>query len=359
MADVRDDEREVGKPLPAPPEAGAAGSMGQSVHHCLRIGQGLEARDFLQDVDGREHRAEVLLLHIGLQVHFPEDLLPTVPQRRADPVGIGQRAHHPGLLVKDRIRLGIALPHHGRDARLEDACLLPRDRLQGIPQQGTVVQADGRDHRQFRRQHIGRIQPPPEAHLNDRRIHPLIGKPFERQPRRNLEERQLLLLEIRLPLRQEVKHILLRNQGKLSFGKGRAFWSICPYWVAKRRGRKPVPSRNNPSPFTEIQKMRRGIKPDPQTTGGKSRCQQGGDGALAVGTGDMDGLESPFRMAECGAEGLHALQARFVRRTEAGLLDRRETHEYLLQQLLVGLLRKLHPGDFFDFITNLPIFGQK
>ena len=75
--------------------------------------------------------------------------------------------------------------------------------------------------------------------------------------------------------------------------------------------------------------------------------------------GDMDGLESPFRMAECGAEGLHALQARFVRRTEAGLLDRRETHEYLLQQLLVGLLRKLHPGDFSDFITNLPIFGQK
>ena len=222
-----------------------------------------------------------------------------------------------------------------------------------------MVQADGRDHRQFRRQHVRGIQPSSETHLDDRRIHTFVGKPLERQPRRNLEERQFLLHEVRFPLRQKSKYVLLRNQGILSFGKGRAFRSICPYWVAKRRGGKPVPSRNNPSPFPEIQQMRRCIKPDPQTTGGKSRCQQGGDGALAVGAGDMDGLEGAFRMAERGAEGLHALQARFVRRAEAGLLDRRETHEYLLQQLLVGLLRKLHPGDFFDFITNLPIFGQK
>ena len=333
--------------------------MGQTVHHGLRIGKGLEARDFLQDVDGCEHRPEVLLLHVGLQVHLPEDLLPTVPQRRAHPVGIGQRAHHPGMIVKDRIRLGIAFPDHRRDPGLENAGLLPRDRLQGIPQQGAVVQADGRNHRQFRLQHVRGIQPSPEAHLDDRRVHPLIGKPLERQPRRNLEERQLLLLEIRLPLHQKIKYVLLGNQGILGFGKGRAFLRVASRPNTGICSGKPVPSRNNPRPFPEIQQMRRGIESDPEPAGAQSRCQQGGDGAFAVGAGDMDGLERAFRMAEGGAESLHAIQARFVCRAEAGLLDRRETHEYVLQQLPVGSLRKFHPGEFFDFITNLPIFGQK
>ena len=208
-----------------------------------------------------------------------------------------------------------------------------------------MVQADGRHDRECRQQHVGRIQPSPEAHLDDGRIHPFIGKPLERQSRRNFEERKFLLHKIRLPLRQEVEHVLLGDQGIFGF--------------AKRRGALSYGSRYDPRPFPKIQQMRRSIKPGPESARAQSRGQQGGDGALAVGPGDMDGLESPLRMAEGGTEGLHALQARFVSRTESGLLDRRETHENLLQQLPVGSFRKLHSGDFFDFITNLPIFGQK
>ena len=79
MADVADDERKLGKPLPAAAEAGPAGGASDAGQHALRVRQGLEAGHLLEDVNGGEHGAEVLFLDIGLQVHLLEDVLPAVP----------------------------------------------------------------------------------------------------------------------------------------------------------------------------------------------------------------------------------------------------------------------------------------
>ena len=214
MADVGDDERYFGKPLPAAVKAGAAGGIDKAFPDAFEVGETLEAGDFLQDVDDGEHGAEVLFLRVGLQVHLLEDVLTAVPEGGLDLVRIGQRAHHPGLVVKDRRGLGMTLAHQRGNAGLEDAGLLPRDGREGIAQLGAMVQADGRDNAQFRRDHIRRIQPSAEPDLDDRHVHFLIREPLESQAGSNLEERQPMFDEIGLPLHEEVEDVFLGNQGE-------------------------------------------------------------------------------------------------------------------------------------------------
>ena len=79
MANVGDDERYLGKPLPAAVEPGAAGGINNAFPDAFEIGEALEAGDFLQNVNGSEHGAAVLLLRVSLQVHLLEDILPAVP----------------------------------------------------------------------------------------------------------------------------------------------------------------------------------------------------------------------------------------------------------------------------------------
>ena len=261
----------------------------------------------------------------------------------------------------------MTLAHQRGNPRLEDARLLPRNGRQGIAQLGAMVQADGRDNAQLRRDHIRRIQPPSEPDLDDRHVHLLIGKPLESQPGRNLEKRQPMLDEIRLPLHQEVENIPLRDQTErtLSFGKGGTFRSICPDRVAKRRGGKSLPSRNqtgrhNSRSFAEVNQMRRSVETGAEADGGEGRCQEARDGAFAVGAGDMDAAECAFGMAQGLAEGLHPLQSGLVSPGEIRLLHRGETQEDLLEKRPVRRLRKIHKiALVFDFNTKLPIFEHK
>ena len=185
--------------------------MQDTVHHAFHILQSLVKGNLLQDIHGREHGAEILLLVRAAEVHLLEDLAPAGPQGGLGRFGIIQRTEHQCLVVKCGSRLGRTLPHQRRHALLEDAGLFSGDFPDGVAEQLAVVQADIGHDAQVRFQDIGAVEPAAEPRFDDGRIDVFVGKPLETETGGNLEERETVPDEIRLPLCQEIKHILLRD----------------------------------------------------------------------------------------------------------------------------------------------------
>ena len=107
-----------------------------------------------------------------------------------------------------------------------------------------MVQADGRDQGQLRRQDIRGIQPTAEARLNDRDIHTGVRKPLEGKAGRDLEKGKILLLEIRLPGTQKVENVFFGNQFVRRLGKAGAFLRVASRPYPGKCSGKPPPSRN-------------------------------------------------------------------------------------------------------------------
>ena len=84
-----------------------------------------------------------------------------------------------------------ACPEHEIEAGLGDPRLLARDGLERRAQPVGVVERDARDRRgRGGRDHVGRVEPSPEADLDDGEVDLRVAKREEGRERRRLEERQ-------------------------------------------------------------------------------------------------------------------------------------------------------------------------
>ena len=176
-----------------------------------------------------------------------------------------------------------------------------------MPQQVAVVQADARHDAQVRGDDVGAVQPAAQADFDDGDIHFLGLEPPERHGGRNLEERQVQGLEIRLPPQDEIQHEFFGNQ-------------MCSIPLPRRRLR-------HAHPLAEIQDVRRGIQAHLQSARGKGGSEQVRHRAFSVGPGDMDRPVGPVGIAQPVVEGPHPVQARLVGLPERCGLDRRKPLE--------------------------------
>ena len=177
MADVGNYLRLLLKALPPAVEVHEGGGVLYAVYEISpRASLGRDDRNLLQ---GAEHCPEVLLLDGRAEVHGLKNLLPTVPEAGFGLIGIDDGGVHFGRLgVEYLFCLRALFADDDRHSGLYDAGLLPGDGLQRVPQQGAVVQADGRNHAHEGCHDVGGIQPSAEAHFQDCEVCVLIGKPF-------------------------------------------------------------------------------------------------------------------------------------------------------------------------------------
>jgi hypothetical protein len=112
------------------------------------------------------------------------DQLPVVtgPQHR--------RTHRRRARQHDALRLGSESPQCHRHAWLEDSGLLARHLGDGPSEVFLVVERDVCDGRHRRPDHVGRVEPPAEPHLDHADVDADAAEPFERHQRHELEVRE-------------------------------------------------------------------------------------------------------------------------------------------------------------------------
>jgi hypothetical protein len=98
-----------------------------------------------------------------------------------------------GASIVDRAtHLGVHLAEDDGHPGLGDGGLLPGDRVEGIAQLVHVVEGYPRDRRRAGRgDHVRRIEPAADAHLEDREIHLRLAEGEHRRQGHGLEEREL------------------------------------------------------------------------------------------------------------------------------------------------------------------------
>ena len=146
----------------------------------LGVVDGQTRREF-----AREHgRAGVTTLVFARQADFRQPLRESVAdesERRTDGLGAGD---------DDRFGFGRDVADDARDARLDDARLLAGDGRVGRSEVFLVVEADRRDHADFRRADIGGVEPTAESGLEHGHVDAARGELDERRRRDQFEERR-------------------------------------------------------------------------------------------------------------------------------------------------------------------------
>ncbi len=178
----------------------------------------------------------------------------------------GSRRNHPG---KHRVRLA----DHDRTPRLGHPGLLAGDPGRIGPQILGVIQTDSHDGGYEGIQHIRGIQPPTEAHLDNRNLGPPLRHIRERDGGDDLEE----------------AGVGPRNHRVQPFG---------PHH--KRLLRHGLAVHDDPLPH--VDEMRRRIHASANTPCLERGCHQRTYGSLAIGPRDVNGGEVVLRIPQCGQQ---------------------------------------------------------
>ncbi len=206
----------------------------------------------------------------------------------------------PRPVAADHRQLGIPLPAHlfddshslwrlrGTDHQslvLDNACLLPRDQGQGLAQDMSVIVAEGGYDSHQGIDHVGGIQPPAHAYLQNRELHPLLDEIEKAQGSDDLESGDTLD-----PAHQGLQPLSERSH--------RFF------------GNQPAIGLD---PLAEGMQVRRGVEPRAVASGSQDRFAHRCHRTLALGSGNVNGLEMPVGVIEPGQQLFHASQIEALR----------------------------------------------
>ena len=313
VAHVAEGERLLAQHLPATAEAGVADDVFHGGAHHVLVG----GPELLQHLHGLQEGDQILALVLAAQGQV-EVLVQHVP-RHIQHGAVVQIALY-GVVVlreeqgrvalvgdvgEDGETLGMELPDdHGR-VGLDDACFLESDLGNRVAQHLGVLQRDvGYDGEQGT-EHVGAVESPAQAHFHDGHIYLLLGKIVEGQRGGHLEKRGLQLVELGLEPSEELHDCLLGNHLAV-----------------------------NADALAEVHEMGRGEQAGFQaaflTVGG----HQVGHRPLAVGAGNVHGLQPPLGIAHNGKQRLDVLQSLFVGRRPDFVVHRVRL-EYLFQKFVV------------------------
>ena len=153
-----------------------------------------------------------------------------------------------------------------------------------------MVQTYVGDYREHRIDDVGAVETAAEASLYHRDFDTLGSEPLEGHHGRDLEERQVEMVERIVPASAEIPDEILRY----------IFETV---------------TLHDPRPFPEIQDMRGGEKAGADAACREHRCQHAGHRSLSVRSGHMDHLELPVRMPRQLVEDQHVFYARLVCRS--------------------------------------------
>ena len=221
-----------------------------------------------------------------------------------------QRGSHAGRCLPEYGGgFGIFTGYQRRHSGLEDSGLFPGNGSPGGTQQGAVVQPNGSNYSQLRRDDIGAVEPAAEAGLDHCNVHSLAGEPPEGQARGHFEKGESL----KVGFAGVAAQIALEELPDLLFG-----------------GHGPAAGRHHLHPFAEVHQMRRSVeanakstRPTGRRTAGRrttSRClaprqrcrNHAGHAALAVGARHVDAAVLFPGMSQSGIKGMHPGQAGLV-----------------------------------------------
>mmetsp|Transcript_12142 Transcript_12142/g.35153 ORF Transcript_12142/g.35153 Transcript_12142/m.35153 type:complete len:270 (-) Transcript_12142:104-913(-) len=165
-------------------------------------------------------------------------------------------------------------PQQHRPALLDDARLLHGYLLESVAQDGHVVPPYGADDTQLRQQDVGGVQPAAQTRLDDGPLHLLGREMREGHLGADLEERHI-------------------ERGLLGLAED----VLCQSHHLSLRDHLPVDS----DPLSEGAHVGRGEEADTVAGQLQGTGKLDGCGALAVGAGDVHGLEAHLGVAhECG-----------------------------------------------------------
>ena len=209
------------------------------------------------------------------------------------------------FLHKDGFCFWVAFSNHNGNARLDDAGLFSGNGRTGVPQILLVVQANARDHAHFRMDHVGTVQPTAQPHFHHRNVHPVPAEGVESHPYGGFKK--TAPNEYLLVVGHKVHHLLLGNQG-----------AVYANALAK------------------IHQMRRGVEANFVASGLENRRQQVAGGALAVGSGYVDGAKTSLRTFQGVQQHLRLDQVYLVVGTPTGALEYRKAAVQPLRGLREG-----------------------
>ena len=203
-----------------------------------------------------------------------------------------------GFLLQNPADFRHVFRHNDRHLLFDDACLLPGDLRQRIPQKRLVVIAYGGDHRQHRVfYNVGGVAGSSHARLNESEIHPLLRKIKEGQgclhlkksrqaqrlPPGNRRLPRLLSWHLMILLCLRVLHL---RHGALHAGE--------IHFQFIRRNFFPV----NLKSFLIGMDGRRNVPAHPVSSLFQHRCQKCKDRAFSIGSRDMHDAQPLFRMSQ-------------------------------------------------------------
>ena len=185
-----------------------------------------------------------------------------------------RRSYSPGATADDLERIA-GRPGHGPIATLDDRRLLTRDRRDRVAEPGHVVKGDIRDRRDAAVPRMRSVEPPAQAHLDERDVDTFLGEPAEEHGREQLElgRRPVSTLDT-ISSRQD-----LANEPRERHRVDRPAVDLQPLAVADE--------------------VRLGGGPDPDPGRTQRGSGEGQHAALAVRAADKRPPQLELRIAEC------------------------------------------------------------
>src|SRR6266404_5501674 len=104
------------------------------------------------------------------------------------------------------------LTNHGGDTGLEDSRFFSRDRLQGVTEQISMIEANRRDSCHSWREHVRRVEAATKSGLDDSDVHFLLDEPVECESGRHLEKRCPHFFGGRYPVPEKLEHFRLEDR---------------------------------------------------------------------------------------------------------------------------------------------------
>lgn len=168
----------------------------------------------------------------------------------------------------------------------------------GVAQQRRMLHADVGDDAQNRHDDVRGVEPSAEPRLDDGHLDVALREVVEGQRGGHLEEREPQFDHAVVVLVDEVDHLLLGNHLAV-----------------------------DADAFAEVLQVGRGEESRAVARLLEHRGDDVRDGALAVGSGHVDGEEVALGVAQMAAEGRDAFQPRLVGRRSCGLVGRQRRKE--------------------------------
>ena len=258
------------------------------------------------------------------------DLLPTdghVARGDAEVVALDHDSRtHVGRALDEHLdRLGRLLqPDDGDGVGLDDAGLLPRDLLDRVPEEVTVVEVDGGDDGDGGIDDVGGVPRPAHADLHDRDVDRGVGERGIRDSDQHLEvghRRAAVDDRAGVDHLDEGDHLVVGAEEPL-------------------RVDRPTADRD---PLEHRVQVRRGEPPGVQAQLAQQCLDDAGGARLAVGAGDVDDGEGALRVAE-------------------QLHDRTDPVERRLEVVLGGAgedrgLDLAHPSSHLELVRGIALGG--